>query len=157
MRGMKMAGIAVMGLAGLASAAGAQEAPQTSRQKAEHIVSQPARDVGVEKTKIPPVLAEASRAPYAMEGTATCGQIASGIGALNRALGPDFGGSTSSGKRSVAEVGGEAVVNSLIPFRGLVREVTGAAPAQRRLQAAINAGLARRGFLRGLQRGWKCR
>ncbi len=48
-------------------------------------------------------------------------------------------------------------MNSLIPFRGLVREVSGAGPAERRLNAAIDAGIARRGFLRGLQRaeGWR--
>ena len=49
------------------------------------------------------------------------------------------------------------IVNSLIPFRGLVREVTGAAPAERRLQAAIGAGLARRGYLRGLAETRHCK
>lgn len=50
----------------------------------------------------------------------------------------------------IMEAGGRTIVNALIPFRGLVREVTGAAPAERRLQAAISTGLARRGFLRGM-------
>jgi len=49
------------------------------------------------------------------------------------------------------------VVNSLIPLRGLVREVSGAAPADRRLEAAIDAGLARRGYLRGLAVSRGCR
>jgi hypothetical protein len=49
------------------------------------------------------------------------------------------------------------VVNALIPFRGIVREITGAAPAQRRLNAAIDAGYARRGFLRGLHYARHCR
>jgi hypothetical protein len=30
-----------------------------------------------------------------------------------------------------------------------VREISGAAPAERRLQAAVTAGVARRGYLRG--------
>ena len=49
------------------------------------------------------------------------------------------------------------MVNSLIPFRGIVREVSGAAPAERRLAAAIDAGFARRGFLRGVLSARGCR
>ena len=49
------------------------------------------------------------------------------------------------------------MVNSIIPFRGIVRELTGAAAAQRRYADAIDAGYARRGFLRGLQTARRCR
>ena len=52
---------------------------------------------------------------------------------------------------------GRTVVNSLIPFRGLVREISGAAPAERRLNAAIQASFARRGFLRGVATGRGCK
>ena len=68
---------------------------------------------------------------------------------------PDQATGRSTGR--LAEAGGKAVVNSIIPFRGLVREVSGAAPAQRQLNAAIDAGLARRGYLRGVARGRNCR
>ncbi len=44
----------------------------------------------------------------------------------------------------LAEAGGKAVINSIIPFRSLLREVTGAAPADRRLNAALDASYARR-------------
>lgn len=47
-------------------------------------------------------------------------------------------------------------MNSLIPFRTFVREVTGAAPAQRRFQAAVDLGYARRGFLRAVYRLRNC-
>jgi hypothetical protein len=59
----------------------------------------------------------------------------------------------------LAEAGGKTIINSIIPFRGLVREVTGAAPNDRRMNAAVDAGLARRGFLRGvhLRQGCKTR
>ena len=53
--------------------------------------------------------------------------------------------------------GGRALVNSVIPFRGVVREVTGAAPAERQYNAAVDAGLARRGFLRGVHQTRKCK
>ena len=56
----------------------------------------------------------------------------------------------------LAEAGGKTIVNTIIPFRGLVREISGAAPAERRLAAAIDAGFARRGFLRGTALARRC-
>lgn len=126
-------------------------------QSTEEIVTQPARDVGIAKTNIPPLLVEVSEAPYSTEGTATCAQIAAGIAALTEVVGPDFSTSPAKNKTNIAKTGGAAVVNSLIPFRGIVREVSGASAAERRKNAAIDAGIARRGFLRGLQTARKCR
>jgi hypothetical protein len=123
----------------------------------KEVASQPVRDVGIEKTKIPPLLVEVSDAPYGMGGAGTCRQIAASIADLTDVLGPDYTGPQVAKKQNIAKVGGAAVVNSLIPFRGLVREVSGAGPAERRLQAAVAAGVARRGFLRGLQSARGCR
>jgi len=128
--------------------------------KAEDIASQPVRDVDASKTVIPPVLQSAATAPYATGGTATCGQITSSLAELNEALGPDLDTpkETKDNKAGkLAEAGGRAVVNSFLPFRGLVREVSGAASAERRLAAAVTAGYARRGFLRGLKVARKCK
>jgi hypothetical protein len=130
------------------------------RRKAGDIVSQPARDVGAVQAEIPPVLQSASRGPYSLRGVATCVQISAGIAELTEVLGPDFTSGTAMQENrvgKVAEAGGKTIVNTIIPFRGLVRELTGAAPAQRRLNAAIDAGHARRGFLHGLQRARRCR
>jgi hypothetical protein len=109
---------------------------------------------------IPPVLAQAIADPYATANTRTCPQIVAALRNLNAVLGPDFaaGAATNESRASkIAEAGGKTIVNSLIPFRGLVREFTGAAPAQRRLNAAIDAGYSRRGFLHGLRVARKCR
>lgn len=128
--------------------------------KAGNIASQPARDVGIAKTKIPPVLTEAVKNPYAPPSGRKCAAIIADMTALNEALGPDFGASEEENENragKIAEAGGKMIVNSLIPFRGLVREVTGAAPAERRLQAAIGAGLARRGYLRGIALSRNCK
>jgi hypothetical protein len=130
------------------------------RDSAGRIVSQPAKDVGAAKTKIPPALVAASADPYGMNGLGTCKQIAAAFRSMTDVLGPDFKvGDTKTENRAgkLAEAGGQTVVNSLIPFRGLVREVTGAAPAQRRLNRALDAGYARRGFLRGLYTARKCK
>jgi hypothetical protein len=123
------------------------------------IVSQPARDVGAVETKTPEVLVKAQAAPYSLTGIRTCTQISQALGELSAALGPDFDATPEERSREgkIAEAGGRAVVNSLIPFRGLVREVSGAAGAERRLQAAIDAGHARRGFLRGVHRTRGCK
>jgi hypothetical protein len=124
------------------------------------IVAQPAHDVGAAKTKIPPVLEAAQRDPYGLRGLNGCAQIAGAIRDLTEALGPDFGSGPAKKENragKLAEAGGKTVVNAIIPFRGLVREISGAAPEQRRLNDAIDAGFARRGFLRGIATSRKCR
>lgn len=129
-------------------------------RKAAEVVTQPARDLGIAETNIPPLLEQASADPYSRAGLKTCRQLSSAIAELNTVLGPDFEvGSEKKENRAgkLAEAGGKTIINSIIPFRGLVREMTGAAPAQRRLNAAIDAGHARRGFLRGVHRTRKCR
>jgi len=141
-----------------------QQAAESSREQAlrnaARIATQPAQDVGAKKVVVPPALQQAIAAPYGTKGTATCRQMAAGLSQLNQVLGSDFaaGAQYNEDRASkIAEAGGKTLVNSLVPFRGLVREVTGAAPAQRRLNAAIDAGYARRGFLRGMQKARGCR
>ncbi|QJU60915.1 hypothetical protein HL653_22670 [Sphingomonas sp. AP4-R1] len=124
------------------------------------IASRPAEDVGAKKTQIPPVLQRAAVNPYSTTGTASCGQIRARVADLSAALGEDFqpGADTKENRAGkLAEAGGKSLVNGLVPFRSLVREISGAAPAQRRLNAAISAGHARRGFLRGVAMARKCR
>jgi hypothetical protein len=128
--------------------------------KAGEIVSQPVRDVGVNKRDIPAVLEKAAEDPYATAGLSNCSQIALSMKELNEVLGPDYvaGSPTKENKAGkLAEAGGKTVVNAFIPFRGLVREISGAAPAERRYNAALDAGLVRRGFLRGISFARKCR
>ncbi|WP_242096257.1 hypothetical protein [Sphingomonas sp. CROZ-RG-20F-R02-07] len=128
-----------------------------SAQSVGYILSQPARDVGLAKTRIPPLLVRTSEAPYSTAGTGSCAAIAESIAALTHVIGPDFSTSPSTNRQNMAEIGSSAIVNSLIPFRGIVREVSGASAAERRKTAAIDAGIARRGFLRGLQSARRCR
>jgi hypothetical protein len=126
--------------------------------KAGKIVTQPVRDVGIEKTKVDPVLAQIAQQPYAPAGS--CSAIAAELRKLNGVLGPDFGADSKANEdkaEKLALAGGDALVSSLIPFRGLVREVSGAASADRRKAAAISAGTARRGYLRGVAVTKKCR
>lgn len=143
----------------------AAETEQPNRMRdvgrsAGKIATQPGRDVGAIRTDIPPVLQEAVEAPYGMKGIKSCRDISAAFHDLTDVIGPDFkSGEVKKENRAgkLAEAGGKTIVNSLIPFRGLVREVTGAAPAQRRLERAIAAGYARRGFLRGMHQARKCK
>jgi hypothetical protein len=181
MRKMLTAGLGIAGAIALPHAAMAQSsapaepatttvpttadpAPQTRDEKRKEtiddtkdVVSQPAKDVGIAKNKIPPSLVEASNAPYSLAGLRTCRQLADAVRVLNAALGPDYSAGGPNDKMSVGKAAGGAVVNSLIPFRGVVREVSGAAAADRRLTAATQAGFARRGFLRGVLQTRGCR
>ncbi|WBH16628.1 hypothetical protein [Sphingomonas radiodurans] len=150
-RGFGAAPIAMLGAFALILPAGAMA------QSTEEIVTQPARDVGITKKEIPPLLVKTSEAPYTPVGAANCAQIASSIAALTAEIGPDFSTSPTTNKRNIAKLGGAAVINSLMPFRGIIREVSGASAAERRMNLAIDAGIARRGFLRGLQVARKCR
>jgi hypothetical protein len=123
------------------------------------IVTQPVRDINLDKTEIPTVLVSAFESPYALQGARTCAEMVESLRSLDAALGPDFvivENTQESRAGRLAEAGGRTIVNSLIPFRGLVREVSGAAPAERQYNAAVDAGLARRGFIRGLQHAQRC-
>ncbi|QGP79781.1 hypothetical protein [Sphingobium sp. CAP-1] len=167
---MKIFAIAII-LAGLSPCVAlAQEqdktqAPPAERKddtldKAGKIATQPARDVGLDKDEIPPVLLKAVENPYASPPSRTCKGLKASLGELNAVLGEDFTvGAKANENRTgkIAEAVGKTVVNSLIPFRGLVREISGAAPAERRLQAAVTAGIARRGYLRGIAGAKGCK
>lgn len=137
-----------------------EEKKDDTLDKAGSIASQPVRDVGIARTKIPPLLDETAKNPYAPPSSRKCAAILADIGALNEILGQDFSANEQENENragKIAEASGKMIVNSLIPFRGLVREVTGAAPAERRLQAAVSAGIARRGYLRGLAESRRCK
>lgn len=126
---------------------------------AADIAMQPAKDIGVKKTAVPAVLASAQQSPYALADASNCAQMSVALRDLDEVLGADYAVERlPSGSRAgkIAEAGGRAVVNSIIPFRGIVREVTGAAAADRAMAAAIDAGIARRGFLRGLSTAQGC-
>ncbi|MBV9882144.1 MAG: hypothetical protein JO276_03970 [Sphingomonadaceae bacterium] len=146
----------------LASGAIAQAPPRSSEttgDRARQIATQPARDVGLQRTTIPPVLERIGGNPYSVTDLGTCARLSAAVVELNAVLGPDYDSAAErrpGRTEQAAEAGGRALVDSVIPFRGVVREISGSAAADRRLQAAIEAGYARRGFLRGLHRARGC-
>jgi hypothetical protein len=126
------------------------------------VAKTPVNDLNVGRDgEIPPLLVKATAQPYTLSGLTKCRQIAGAIQQLDEVLGPDIDLPAEERDRISAGRVGKWVVASFIPFRGLIREVSGANEQQRRLQSAINAGMARRSFLKGvgLQRGcaWPAR
>jgi len=155
MRSSLWIGLALAAL--VTSPAFAQDKQQSTAERAGDIAEQPAKDVGAVKTKIPPVLQQAAAAPYSLSGLSKCARIADAFDELGEALGPDFVQGVGRKKSRKVKVTGDTVAGLIVPFRGLVREVSGAASAQRELNAAVDAGFARRGFLRGVYQTRGCK
>lgn len=128
--------------------------------RAENVVSQPLKDVGAMRQKPPELLVRVQKAPYSLAGLKGCADYLREIRELDKVLGPDVDMRDEEGRPTagnLAEAGASALVNSLIPLRGLVREATGAAAAERRLRAMVAAGVARRGFLKGYAKARGCK
>lgn len=144
-----LTGIALIAAAPLA-AQGRQPSP-----KAEDVALTPLTDLNITSKDVPEVLLRAVADVYAMDGMATCNSMTAEILRLDEVLGDDYDG-YAEGKGGI-DVGraAQGLVGAIIPFRGLVREVTGAASKDRAMQAAFTAGMVRRGFLKGIgqQRG----
>lgn len=149
-----------LGLAVLAAPVAAQEQDEPVANRtpdAEDVAMTPIKDLNLAKDEIPSVLLAAAAAPYASTGIRTCAQISEAIAPLDAALGPDMDIADSENDRISAGSVAKSVVASFVPFRGILRELTGAAEHQRDFQAAIYAGSVRRGFLKGMgqQKGCK--
>ncbi|MCW0199127.1 hypothetical protein [Sphingopyxis sp.] len=136
----------------------AQEgAPQDSTVKdTANTVTQP-----FDGKEVPPKLQAIVAAPYSLAGLGKCAAIIREIGELDAVLGPDVNETVDKSRAQKREetagrVAG-SVAGSIIPFRGLIGEVTGANAERRRYAEAVYAGTVRRGFLKGvgLERGCK--
>lgn len=111
--------------------------------------------------EVPPKLLAIQDAPYSLAGLGRCAAIQQEIRELDEVLGPDVNEQVDKDRAKKREetagrVAG-SVAGSIIPFRGLIGEVTGANAERRRYAQAVYAGTVRRGFLKGvgLERGCK--
>lgn len=130
----------------------------TTEERAEGVVTQPFEDLNIKQDEIPAKLIAIEADPYAADGMESCEKIAGEIAELDAVLGADVdAGDTAKRKTEDVMIDlGSGVISSLIPFRGVVREVTGANATQRRYQKAIYAGVTRRSFLKGLGKAKGC-
>lgn len=119
-------------------------------------IQTPMDDLGLRREAIPPALIEATENPYMLPGTGQCSQLIPAIEALNAALGKDIDMPQDSGSRLAASDLMNFAASSVIPFRGLIRQVSGASNRQRLMQEAVLAGFARRAFLKGVGQARNC-
>lgn len=148
-----LAGFALIA-APAAAPLGAQVMPEPD---AAEVARTPLRDLNIQARDIPEVLISAARDPYAMAGMDTCDAFVTDIAALDSVLGADYDIADADGNIRFSEGRiGQSLVGSFLPFRGIVREVTGAAGNDRAMRAAYTAGMVRRAFLKGVGLGRGC-
>lgn len=127
----------------------------------------PLNDLNLVKAEIPPLLQQIQSQPYRVPAGYTCESLTTDIADLDAVLGADLDAPPSEDKPGLMERGSNAAQNaaigafqrtteSVVPFRGWVRKLTGAERRSRRIDAAITAGMARRSFIKGLRASLNC-
>lgn len=127
----------------------------------------PLSDLNLVRTKIPQVLLDARKQPYAVQQEATCEDLAARVRELDAVLGPDLDAPPSGSNPTLAEQGTNETKNmaigalrstseSIVPFRGWVRRLSGAERHSQEVAAAIVAGTVRRAFIKGLMVSKPC-
>lgn len=119
---------------------------------------QPLRDLNLLRDAPVEVLGRARLQPYAPPQAPACSSIAAELALLDAALGPDIGGNRPAEKDDLAAKLASDAIGDLIglPYRGLIRRVTGAEKREREARAQKLAGSIRRGFLKGWARSIDC-
>lgn len=143
-----------------------QERMKTSdemkRSGVEGAATTPLRDLGVQKTEIPEVLLAALTDPYARPPRGYgCNYLIALVKPLDDALGPDVdltpvGDENLVSRGKALGVAADVASSALIPFRGVVRKVSGAEAHDRLVQSAYVAGSVRRAYLKGLGEAKGC-
>lgn len=149
----------VLAAAGFAAPAWADEpaAPFTERDlTAVDVAATPASDLNLRKRAIPAQLIAAQQKPYDLTGLSECPHIAAEVGELDAILGEDMDVAQARRRGPSAGRLAQWAVGSFIPFRGAIREISGANGHERRMTDAVQAGLARRAFLKGVGEAKGC-
>lgn len=157
MRNKALFALAATLFAGTAAAHTQQGAPEESTiEGTANSVTEP-----FDGKEVPPKLLEIQEDPYSLAGLGKCAAIIAEVNELNTVLGADVNEQVDKDRaKKREETAGRVagtVAGGIIPFRGLIGEVTGANAERRRYALAVYAGTVRRGFLKGvgLERGCK--
>jgi hypothetical protein len=143
-------GATVLGLALALAGLPAAAAPAGSQPTIRGAVTQPLRDLNLMRTKVAAPLQTARAAPYDIANLKECAAIrAQGAVELGD-LGPDVDeDQTQPGL--VRTLAASAVRSAVkLPFSGVVRHLSGADAKERLRQQSVQAGMARRAFLKGV-------
>jgi len=143
------AGLLVIAMA-VAGCATQPMPPPGSQADLSHTVEQPLRDLSLVREQAPEVLQRAAVDPYDMTGVEDCAAAIAELARLDAALEPDLAPGSGSTGVSVQGLATDLIAGAFgLPFRGVVRTISGAESRDRALRAAVLAGMVRRGFLKG--------
>lgn len=129
-------------------------------------ITAPLHDFNLMRPTVPPVLLAAATDPYKLPETADCPALEDEVRRLDLALGPDAdmpaGADRPTLGRRASHAASDAALDAVrdvttgwIPFRSTVRRLTGASHYKDQAEDAIQAGVVRRAYLKGvgLQQG----
>jgi hypothetical protein len=131
-------------------------------------VTAPLEDLNLRRTHIPQILLDSMSRPYDLAGMDKCEAISSEVRKLDALLGPDLDeppppADESSMREKGGRMANKAAVGavrrasrSIIPFRGLIRDLTGAEKHSKLVDEAIQAGKSRRAYLKGVGMNKNC-
>lgn len=153
-------------LTALVLAAGLLAMPAQARQDeprrinddadARDVALTPLSDLNLSRDPIPEVLLAARTAPYDQAGLRNCRDLTGMVAQLDAALGPDFDTELPEDRNISPGNIAQRIVGSFIPFRGLIREISGANEHERDFREAIAAGMMRRAYLKGRGQAMGC-
>ncbi len=125
----------------------------------------PLNDLNLRRTQIPPVL-DVIVSPYEPVKVLTCGAIAADVSALTSVLGPDSDALPGPKDTVGQQLGDQAAdfaldtvsstMTDIIPFRSVVRQISGATAWERRMRDAYERGIQRRAYLKGIGAALGC-
>ncbi len=131
-------------------------------------VTAPLQDLNLKRVRIPQILLDAMQRPYDLNGLDRCDAISDEVRKLDTVLGADLDEPPAPPDSSTMGQKGGRMANkaamgamtratrSVIPFRGLVREMTGAERHDKEVNSAIGAGRIRRAYLKGVGMNKNC-
>lgn len=152
---------------GTDDAAGPSRPVTATEKKLASAVTTPLSDLNIVRASIPSILKKAQEGAYALPTDHSCKALAQEIEELDSVLGADIDAPSTDKTPSLIERGteatGDVAVNavrrtteSIIPFRGWIRKLSGAERYAREVSASITAGSLRRSFLKGLRQAYGC-
>lgn len=127
-----------------------------------HAATSPLDDLGLRKQDIPEALVKVAANPYERPKPFRCATLKGEVAELDTLLGPDIdapvieltdGEQAANGAADFIHDGVVGLVRShtsFIPFRGIIRRITGADKYEKQVAAAYEAGKLRRAYLKGL-------
>lgn len=133
-----------------------------TEDRLERAATRPLRDLNILKPKLAAELAAITAAPYDLTGLKTCRGLNDEVNRMTGLVGPDVddpGLNAREGRDPVEFLldSADGIAGSLVPGQGIIRELTGANKAARRVAAARLAGQIRRSYIKGIMKARGCK